>query len=372
MIFEQVRARAAARPARTPTKFQYILQLHLSWAPTDEEALANAMTEWPNGGMKFPKQDIRSPHDFEQMAKLVRPEDFEGRMLISSDPDAAPGRDPEVPRPRLRPDLPPQRRPQPGRVDRGLRPRGPAEAHGVALTATRTSPHTGGRRWISASAPSSGRRPTLAGLARRRPRGRGGRLGRRLDVGPPDRDLRAVGAADLRGLDDARRLVAAVTSRSDARPDGRREHVPQPGPDRQARDDPRPRQRRPGRSSASAAPGSSGSTTPSASSFGVGLRRAARPARRGGRAPAPAARRRAGHPRGPLLHVPRRALPAAAGPGPPADPDRRLRAAEDAPDRRALRRRLEHRGHRRGGPGQRCGSSASTARPSGRDPARSS
>jgi coenzyme F420-dependent glucose-6-phosphate dehydrogenase len=49
--------------------------------------MQNAMVEWPNGGMKFPKQDIRSPHDFEQMAKLVRPEDFEGRMLISSDPE---------------------------------------------------------------------------------------------------------------------------------------------------------------------------------------------------------------------------------------------------------------------------------------------
>jgi len=70
-----------------PTKFRYILQLHLSWAATDEEALTNAMVEWPNGGMKFPKQDIRSPHDFAQMAKLVRPEDFAGRMLISSDPE---------------------------------------------------------------------------------------------------------------------------------------------------------------------------------------------------------------------------------------------------------------------------------------------
>ena len=67
---------------------KFILQLHLSWAPTDEEALANAMPEWPNGGMKFPKQDIRSPHDLEQMAKLVRPEDFQGRMLISSDLEA--------------------------------------------------------------------------------------------------------------------------------------------------------------------------------------------------------------------------------------------------------------------------------------------
>ena len=64
-----------------------LLQLHLSWAATDEDALANAMTEWPNGGMKFPKQDVRSPHDFAAMAALVRPEDFEGRMVISSDPD---------------------------------------------------------------------------------------------------------------------------------------------------------------------------------------------------------------------------------------------------------------------------------------------
>ena len=71
-----------------PSRFRFILQLHMSWAETDEEALANAMTEWPNGGMKFPKQDIRSPHDFAQMAKLVRPEDFKGRMLISSDLEA--------------------------------------------------------------------------------------------------------------------------------------------------------------------------------------------------------------------------------------------------------------------------------------------
>ena len=73
--------------ARTPTAMPKLLQLHLSWAPTDEEALTNAMTEWPNGGMKFSKQDVRSPHDFAQMAALVRPEDFDGRMVISADPD---------------------------------------------------------------------------------------------------------------------------------------------------------------------------------------------------------------------------------------------------------------------------------------------
>ncbi len=86
MIFEKSRegCREAGKDA---TKFKYILQLHLSWAETDAEAVANAMTEWPNGGMKFPKADIRSPGDFEQMAKLVRPEDFAGRMLMSADPE---------------------------------------------------------------------------------------------------------------------------------------------------------------------------------------------------------------------------------------------------------------------------------------------
>jgi G6PDH family F420-dependent oxidoreductase len=74
---------AGKDPARMPK----ILQLHLSWAATDEEAQANALTEWPNGGMKFPKSDIRSPYEFEQIAKLVRLEDFDGRMVISSDPD---------------------------------------------------------------------------------------------------------------------------------------------------------------------------------------------------------------------------------------------------------------------------------------------
>jgi alkanesulfonate monooxygenase SsuD/methylene tetrahydromethanopterin reductase-like flavin-dependent oxidoreductase (luciferase family) len=65
-----------------------VLQLHLSWASTDEEAMSNALREWPNGGMRFPKADIRSPFEFEQLAKMVRPEDFEGRLVISSDPDA--------------------------------------------------------------------------------------------------------------------------------------------------------------------------------------------------------------------------------------------------------------------------------------------
>jgi len=78
-------AREVGRDASTTRK---VLRVHLSWAPTDEQAMSNAMTEWPNGGMRFGKSDIRSPYELEQIARMVRPADFEGGMLVSSDPDA--------------------------------------------------------------------------------------------------------------------------------------------------------------------------------------------------------------------------------------------------------------------------------------------
>jgi G6PDH family F420-dependent oxidoreductase len=81
--FEEGARKAGKDPATMPK----MLQLHLSWADTDEQALQNALTEWPNGGMPFPKQDIRSPEDFAEIAKLVRPENYKNRMLISSDLD---------------------------------------------------------------------------------------------------------------------------------------------------------------------------------------------------------------------------------------------------------------------------------------------
>ncbi|NJP06994.1 MAG: TIGR03557 family F420-dependent LLM class oxidoreductase [Chloroflexaceae bacterium] len=75
----------AREAGRDPASLRRMLQIHLSWAETTEEALESALTEWPNGGMNFPKQDIRSPEDFAAMARLVRPEHFQGRVLISSD-----------------------------------------------------------------------------------------------------------------------------------------------------------------------------------------------------------------------------------------------------------------------------------------------
>ncbi|WP_353988130.1 TIGR03557 family F420-dependent LLM class oxidoreductase [Ruicaihuangia caeni] len=77
-------AREGGRRAEAMPK---VLQLHLSWAETDKEAMRNALAEWPMAAMPFAKSDIRSPYEFEQLARMVRPEDFNGRMLVSSDPD---------------------------------------------------------------------------------------------------------------------------------------------------------------------------------------------------------------------------------------------------------------------------------------------
>ncbi|HMO58562.1 MAG TPA: TIGR03557 family F420-dependent LLM class oxidoreductase [Roseiflexaceae bacterium] len=78
-------ADGARKAGKDPATMPKMLQLHMSWAETAEEALHNALTEWPNGGMPFPKQDIRSPEDFAEIAKLVRPENYKNRMLISAD-----------------------------------------------------------------------------------------------------------------------------------------------------------------------------------------------------------------------------------------------------------------------------------------------
>ncbi|WP_257737030.1 TIGR03557 family F420-dependent LLM class oxidoreductase [Agromyces aureus] len=77
----------AREGGRDRSKLTRVLQLHLSWAPTDEEAMANALREWPIAGMRFARGDIRSPFEFEQLARSVRPEDFTGRLTVSSDPD---------------------------------------------------------------------------------------------------------------------------------------------------------------------------------------------------------------------------------------------------------------------------------------------
>ncbi|MDP9364127.1 MAG: TIGR03557 family F420-dependent LLM class oxidoreductase [Chloroflexota bacterium] len=65
-----------------------LIQVKVSYAETDEGATEAAVKEWPNGGMPFPKADIRDPEDFEAMAKLVRPDNFVNRVLMTADLDA--------------------------------------------------------------------------------------------------------------------------------------------------------------------------------------------------------------------------------------------------------------------------------------------
>ncbi len=78
----------AREAGKDPSNSPKMLQIHVSWARTDEEAVQNALVEWPNGGMPFPKQDIKNPEDFAAMAKMVKPEDFKNRVLMTSDLEA--------------------------------------------------------------------------------------------------------------------------------------------------------------------------------------------------------------------------------------------------------------------------------------------
>jgi coenzyme F420-dependent glucose-6-phosphate dehydrogenase len=77
--------KGAREAGKDPAGMARILQLHVSWAESREAAVDQAVREWPNGGMAFPKADIRNPEDFEAMARLVRPEHFENRVFISAD-----------------------------------------------------------------------------------------------------------------------------------------------------------------------------------------------------------------------------------------------------------------------------------------------
>jgi G6PDH family F420-dependent oxidoreductase len=75
----------AREAGKDPSAAPKLLQIHVSWARTDQEAIDQAVLEWPNGGMSFPKQDIKNPEDFAAMARLVRPEHFTNRVLMTAD-----------------------------------------------------------------------------------------------------------------------------------------------------------------------------------------------------------------------------------------------------------------------------------------------
>ena len=79
--------KGAREADKDPAKMPRMLQVKVCWDETREAATEAAIKHWPNGGMSFPKADIRNPEDFAAMAKLVRAEDFKNRVLISPDLD---------------------------------------------------------------------------------------------------------------------------------------------------------------------------------------------------------------------------------------------------------------------------------------------
>ena len=118
----------AREAGKDPIGKPKVLQLHVSWARNDRDAIHNALLEWPNGGMPFPKQDIRNS------GRLCRDgKDGPAGGLREPRPHDRRSRDARRTHPALRQhglrrDPPAQRRPQPGRVHRGVRARGAAEA----------------------------------------------------------------------------------------------------------------------------------------------------------------------------------------------------------------------------------------------------
>lgn len=79
--------REGAREAgRDPGRMPRVLQVHLSWAPTDEEAMQNALRDWPIPSLRA-IHDLRSPFDVEAFARSVGADDLAARMVVGADPD---------------------------------------------------------------------------------------------------------------------------------------------------------------------------------------------------------------------------------------------------------------------------------------------
>jgi probable non-F420 flavinoid oxidoreductase len=63
------------------------LQVHVSWASTDDEASTIAYDQWRTNVFDPPLcWDLASVEDFDRAAREVRPEDVEARVIVSSDP----------------------------------------------------------------------------------------------------------------------------------------------------------------------------------------------------------------------------------------------------------------------------------------------
>ena len=80
--FDEGAREAGKEPAGMPK----LLQVHVSWAPTEEEATENAVREWPNGGHAVPQAGHQEPRGLrgDGEAGPAR-RTSRNRVLISSD-----------------------------------------------------------------------------------------------------------------------------------------------------------------------------------------------------------------------------------------------------------------------------------------------
>ena len=63
-----------------------VLQVHVSWAPSEEEALRIAWDQWRTNVFAPPLcWDLETVEHFDEAARHVRPEDVRGSVLVSSD-----------------------------------------------------------------------------------------------------------------------------------------------------------------------------------------------------------------------------------------------------------------------------------------------
>ena len=63
------------------------LQIHVSYARTEDEARANAFEQWRSNAVSAEQSaNLRSPEEFEAATRGVRPEDMDKHVLISADP----------------------------------------------------------------------------------------------------------------------------------------------------------------------------------------------------------------------------------------------------------------------------------------------
>ncbi|MGX1167041.1 alkanesulfonate monooxygenase SsuD/methylene tetrahydromethanopterin reductase-like flavin-dependent oxidoreductase (luciferase family) [Bradyrhizobium sp. USDA 372] len=63
-----------------------ILQMALSWAPTEEEAEAEALHQWASNAVGGEVNwDLRRPQDFDNVGRLVKGEDIRRSVLVSAD-----------------------------------------------------------------------------------------------------------------------------------------------------------------------------------------------------------------------------------------------------------------------------------------------